>query len=383
MARIELVKFAQAFVKNIGLFAGENDPQLKLTPTGFLKLLLANPAQVQINNIEELRKGQKRTIKLKYMPRGLESEVGTVDNCETVDNAKWGETEITHPLYRKIGIFIAEDEMRKYEDEALQTIDAGGSQQVALMRPLYEILLSKLVALVSSIDTALLSEQATKFGKNVAYDNPDGAKSIVFGETASMGDGYVKLLEDAQLNEIVGDLAVVGSGVISRYDLYNRLKKGTDLNGIGSLPVNAYYDPRCATAWGKDHFGAFAKGSVAFVPWNAYVGPYAGDKGNGDVFFTIPVPVEIDGQLTNIVFDAQLRYNSCPIEKDGEVVKPRGYDLIVGLHFGLFNLPNDLFQEGDRLRGVNGAFHYVATQEDGIKVAPAEGAVFNTKEVTE
>lgn len=380
MAKIELVKFASAFVKNIGIIAGENDPQLKLAPVGFLKLLLANPAQVAINNIQELRKGQHRTIKVKYLSRALESEVTSTDNCETDDNVKWGEHEITHNLYRKIGIFIAEDDMRDYEDEALDTISAGENQQVALMRPLYEILLSKLTALVSSIDSALIAEQATNWGVNAAYSPKDAnPKTIKFGERISMSDGDVKLDEDAVLNEVVGKLHIVGNGVIARYAAYNKHKNGTDFNGAGASNIDLYTDNRTITGWGRDHFGVFTDGSVAFVPWNAYVGPYSGDKGNGDVFFTLPVPVEIDGQLSTIVFDAQLRYNSCPIEKDGVVVKPRGYDLIVGLHFGLFNQPTDAFQTGDPLHGVNGTFHYVGVEDNGIAVKPTADAVFKTQ----
>ena len=54
---ITLTGFAQAVIKNLNLVAKQNDPQLKLTPTGFLKLLLENNATTEINNIEDLRKG--------------------------------------------------------------------------------------------------------------------------------------------------------------------------------------------------------------------------------------------------------------------------------------------------------------------------------------
>lgn len=66
---ITLTGFAQATIKNLNLVAKQNDPQLKLTPTGFLRLLLENNAMVDINNIEELRKGLKRNIKLRYLQR--------------------------------------------------------------------------------------------------------------------------------------------------------------------------------------------------------------------------------------------------------------------------------------------------------------------------
>ena len=76
---ITLKGFAQALIKNINLVAKQNDAQLKLTPTGFLKLLIENNAVTEINNIEELRKGQNIPVKLRYLQRGLESEVTTTE----------------------------------------------------------------------------------------------------------------------------------------------------------------------------------------------------------------------------------------------------------------------------------------------------------------
>ena len=110
---ITLKGFAQALIKNINLVAKQNDAQLKLTPTGFLKLLIENNAVTEINNIEELRKGQNIPVKLRYLQRGLESEVTTTDDCETPLGADWKEMEISRPLFAKIGIFISDDEFRQ------------------------------------------------------------------------------------------------------------------------------------------------------------------------------------------------------------------------------------------------------------------------------
>ena len=63
---ITLKGFAQALIKNINLVAKQNDAQFKLTPTGFLRLLIENNAVTEINNIEELRRGQNIPVKLRY-----------------------------------------------------------------------------------------------------------------------------------------------------------------------------------------------------------------------------------------------------------------------------------------------------------------------------
>lgn len=377
---ITLKGFAQAFVTNINLLAKQNDSQLKLTPTGFLKLLLQNNAVTEINNIEDLRKGQKKEIKVRYLQRGLESNVTDQDDCTTNLGADWKESTITNPLFSKIGIFISDDDFRKYEEEAVATLAVGDGQTAPLMRGLYEVLMSQLIGLIGKIDTNLVAAQAAKWGANAAYNPKTGAKTLEFSKSATYNDGYVKLLEDAVINEVNDTLLVCGNGLINRYDTFNRLKSGVDAQGFGSLPVNAYYDPRTINAWGKDHFGAFAKGTVGLVDWNAYVGSYAGEKG-GSIFFTIPVPVDIDGELSSLVFDAQLKYNDCPVKDDsGNVVLPRGYQLFVSKHYGLWNLPNDAYASTDVLNGVNGSFHYVAAEAADVhNVAPAAGAVFQTK----
>lgn len=376
---ITLKGFAQAIIKNLNLLAKENDPQLKLTPTGFLKLLLENNATTEINNIEELRKGQKRTIKLRYLQRGLESDVTDVDDCETPLGVTWKESEITNPLFSKIGIFISDDEFRQYEEEAIQTLALGDSQQAPLMRGFYEVLLTKLIGLLGKIDRNLIAAQASKWGANAAYGLSTGAQTLYLGKTADFNNGYVKLLEDAITNEVNGDLLLCGNSLLTRYDIYQKLKTGQDSNGIGALPLNAYYDPRTAAAWGTNHFGVFAKGCIGFVDWNKYVGAYAGEKGKS-VFFTLPVPVELDGALSSLILDCQLFYDDCPEYNDqGELVHDRGWNLIVSKHYGLWNLPTDAFATGDVLRGVTGAFHYVAAEQvDITNVTPADGAVFQT-----
>lgn len=353
---ITLKGFADAFVKNIKLVAKQNDPQLKLTPTGFLKLLLENNAVTEINNIEALRKGQNIPVELRYLQRGSESEVSSVESCDTPSGADWKETTIDHPLYEQIGLFISDDEFRQYEEEATQSIALGDNQQVPLMRGLYEVLLTKLIPLISKIDRDLIAAQATKWGRNAAYEG-DAVPTITLGKSAEFNGGYVKLMEDAIINEVNDKLLICGSGLITRYDIFHNLKNNPDSQGISALPLNAYYDPR-TIAWGKDHFAAFAKGSVGFVDWNKNVGSYAGDN-SGHMFFTLPVPAEIDGELTPLVFDAHMFYEACPPEG-----KQRGWHLIVGKHFGLFNAPEDQYAEDDVLAGVNGSFLYKATTDE-------------------
>lgn len=364
---MNLIGIVNALLVNISLIAGMNDPQLKVTPSGFLKMLLENNALTEVKNLPDILAGQDRQIKVRYMQRGLESEVSDRDDCETPITAEWKETTIANPLFSKIGIFISDEQMRKYEVEATQTL-ASGTPSAPLMMGLYETLITKINGLIQKIDSNLVSAQATKWGGNAAYSadgtNPTIAQSIKLGKTAELNDGYVKLILDAQANEVSDNLLVVGNGLINAFDAYNRLKVGTDMNGIGALGFNTYNDPKTAQLWGANHFGVFAKGSVGLVDFNKNVGSYAGMKG-GSYFFTLPVPVQLaNGELSALTFDCQLKYEDCPVYNGtGQKIADRGWKLIVSKHYGLFNIPTDAYASSDVLAGVNGSFHYVATAE--------------------
>jgi hypothetical protein len=360
---MNLIGFVQALLLNISLIAGLNDPQLKVSPAGFLKALLENNALTQVNNIDAIRAGQEQDVKVRYQQRGTEDEVTDVDDCETNITPEWKEVNIGHPLYSKIGIFISDEQMRKYQLEATQTL-AAGTPSAPLMRALYDTILTHTNALIQKIDRNLVAAQSTKWGANAAYGLSKAAQTIKLGEKASMTDGFIKIITDAQANEINDQLIVVGNGLVNAFDIYNRYKTGVDGQGFGSLAFNTYNDPKTATSWGLNHFGVFAKGNVGFVDFNKNVGSYAGERG-GSLFFTLPIPTILaNGELSTLVFDAQLKYKDCPIYEGGRKVADRGWILLLSKTYGLFNLPDDAFRNTDPLYGVNGSLHYIATTED-------------------
>ena len=363
---MKLIGFVQALLLNISVIAGLNDPQLKVSPSGFLQALLENNALTQVVNLDELRgaAGQDPTIKVRYQQRGTEDEVTDRDDCDTNITPEWKEAEIGHPLFSKIGIFISDEQMRKYQSEATATL-AAGTPSAPLMLALYETILVHTNALIQKIDRNLISAQSTKWGANAAYGLSKSAQTIRLDEKASMVDGFVKIITDAQANEINDQLIVVGNGLVNAFDIYNRFKTGVDGQGFGKLAFNTYNDPKTATTWGKNHFGIFAKGNVGFVDFNKNVGSYAGEKG-GSIFFTLPIPAVLaNGELTTLKLDAQLKYRDCTVyDGQGKKVADRGWLLILSKSYGLFNLPDNAFREGDPLYGVNGSLHYIATYGD-------------------
>jgi len=373
---MNLIGFVQALLVNIGVIAGIDNPQYKVTPAGFLQMLLENPTTAKISNAKDIRNGMERELKVRYMQRGLESDVTDIDDCETPITPEWKETSIGRPLFSKIGIYISDEDMRKYQNEASQTL-AAGTPSAPLMVALYETILVKLQGLIQKIDGNLLSAQATRWGIN-AVTGANTAQTITFSNTPMMNDGIVKLLSDYQMNEMYDMPMIVGNGAVMNYNALQSLKSGNDIGGFGSnRTFRPYMDIASIGKWGANHFGVFTPGLIGFVDFNKNVGTFAGDKG-GAMFFTIPVPVQLaNGTLSSLVFDAQLWYEKCPIFDDGgNKIADRGWKLLLSKPYGLFNAPSDMFATGDRLAGVNGSFHYIGSTQDGTIVAPATGSIW-------
>ena len=355
---MNLIGFVNALLLNIGVIAGLNDPQYKVTPVGFLNMLLENPATTQISNLSQLQNGYDRTIKVRYLQRGLESSVTDKDDCDTPIGAVWKETEIGAPNYSKIGLFIPDSEFRKYQEEASKTLSVG-TPAAPMMLGLYNLLLTQIQAMLQKIDGNLVSAQATKFGKNIVSGNTTPV-NVNFSTTISQTDGITKILSDFAANEMVGTPILVGNGAVNNWQLAQSMKTGIDQGGFGASNLKYYNDFKTSTLWGANHFGVFSQGTIGLVDYNKNVGPFAGEKG-GSIFFTLPIPVQLaNGTLTTFKFDAQLKYEDCPVYDDlGAKVADRGWKLIISKYYGLFNLPNDVFATGDPLEGVNGSFHYI------------------------
>lgn len=355
-----LIGVVNAILKNISAVAGLNDPQYKITPVGALKAVLENNAVAAVTNEAGLQRGLDRTIKVRAVKRGLESDVSTVNSCETTITPVFAEHEITATQYNQIGIFIDEATMRTFEEQAASGFQVGG---VTVPSILYEMILTKVNGLIQKIDRTILT--AIESGKGVnAVTGSDAAQTVNFSSTLTDDDGYVKLLTDAQTNEVNGDLIIIGSGVINNFDLLNKLKTSADDNGFGAVNYGVYNDPKAATVWGANEFFAIQKGSIGMADWQKNGGSYAGERG-GSMYFTVPVPVQLaNGELSSLVFDAQLKYQDCPIyDESNQLVADRGWILILSKSYGVYTAPKTLYAAGDPLENVNGIFHYIGAKE--------------------
>lgn len=375
---MQLIGFVQALLTNISAIAGLDDPQLKITPAGFLQALLENPTTTQISNLREIRGGMERELKVRYQRRGTPDEVTTIDDCDTPISPEWLETSIGRPYFSKIGIRINDSDMRKYQDEATRTL-AAGQPAVPLMLALYETILTRCQGMIQHMDQNLLAAQAGNWGVNVVTGN-NAAQTVTFSNTPTINDGIMKIMSDYQLNEMYETPIIVGNGAVINYNRLQSIKNGTDSGGFGAngLP-KTYLDIASISKWGANKFGLFTPGMIGLVDFNKNVGSFAGEKG-GAVFFTLPVPVQLaNGTLSSLVFDAQLWYDKCPaFAADGTLTQDRGWNLLLSKSYGLFNAPVNMFKDTDRLKGVNGSFLYTGAALDATVVAPSANSVWTT-----
>ena len=338
------LKISEAIVRQISEVAGVNDPQTKIDPPGFLEMLLDNSPTIIPEYI--VRNGLCREVRLQYMPRACEN----VRDCHECGGElpQWRESG-TEPMHcKEIGIMLNDDIMCQLEEAANRPVSMG-RPAVSAPSILWDLVRQNLNGLLKEIDKDLLNMQSAKWGMNVAYGDV-GPANLTFGNTMSLDNGIIRLKSDARVNGFDGMFTVVGNGVIVDFAEMNRMRTGTDPYGYGRASFETgfrtYDDLYSEGQWGVNHFGVFAENTIGLLQW------YHNDGYNGKLFgdtvrFVLPVPIG-NGYVVN--FDAYLKTAGCPNYTT---------TLILGKTYGLWNMPDDVYDTCDRLSGVNGSLHYV------------------------
>lgn len=359
-----------------------NTPYTKITPAGFLRLLLENGAAATLAGGQDplaLDDGQGhiRDVQLKYLKRTVPGQVGTADNCDIDVINQYTEATLATTNYRRLAIYISQETMAQYCADASEMVRVNG-MPTPIMRQLMEEIMAAGNGIIGAINNDLLTLQATNFGVNVVTGT-NAAVTVNFpGANAGVDnlytEGFTKIYQDMSLNEVCGELLIAGHGNFNAFD-YQKMIACCSQLGIDISRISGYrYYPDIAsqTIWGANHIGIFSRGSVGFVGLNRYKGFAAGQLGNSQLF-TMPLPIdcpECNGGYDMMEFDAQLRTIDCPTVINagcaGEITVNRGYQLILGKSFGLFNIPADAYQDEDnddcytdRLAGNNGTFRYI------------------------
>lgn len=355
-----------------------NTPSYKITPAGFLQMLLENRPAVELLDLGD-GNGHQKDVRYKYKKRILPSQTSTDDNCDINYIPRWLEAALATTNFRKAAFFIDDADMAKYCADASRTVMVG-QPSTPLMNEFLKDIMNTANGLIGAIDQDLLALQAIKFGIN-AVTGSNAAQSVNIPKDATQYDlssGITKILADAQENEFCGKINIVGNGIMNNFAIQQLVSccnaAGIDMSKFTGF--NWYHDLYSKGSWGTNQIGVFSEGSVGLIDITRFTGFRAGDKGVSK-FFTLPLPIECpacNGGYDALVFDAQLKYFDCPQEIesdcDGTVPIERGYALILSKKFGLFNIPSDAYQNEtayatdcgtDRLSGNNGTLRYTVT----------------------
>lgn len=377
--------FVPALLQHLRVVEEQNYGGVKITPSGFLKALIENNPTLRAvgaggETIDPLKLSTKaghiRDVKLKYLPRIIDSQIGEDDDCENDQIFQYNEMQLDAPLFRKFSFFLDWRFVERYEQAASQ-LTSTGSPNVSVLQEVIEQLQHAVNGLIVSMDKALLGQ--VTWGVNSETGN-NAAKAININKDSSVLDlssGIVEILNDAQLNEFVGELIIVGNGLMNKFEIAKGALAGTN-NAINLAALSGYkfYHDISSTTngnWGANQLGVFAKGNIGYVDIDRYVAWKTGRFGTSQ-FAQIMLPINSGGVITNTAFNLQIIERDCPTKQyDGyeDTTVDRGFQVIISKRFGLFQQPNDAFQAGDRLTGNNGSLRYELFNE----CDPCEGGI--------
>ena len=350
----------------------ENYPGMKITPAGFLRLLIENNPNLQVGSINGNRVsngmpltndlGHIKEVKVKYKPRIVPSQVREEHNCDNQVVMQYTESEITAPRVAEFSFYKERSFLSRYMEEATQKRTVG-TPPTGTLRELVDDMMHVVNGLIGKIDLQVTSD--VNWGVNVAT-GLNTAQSININKDATVLDlsnGVLKILADAQVNELMGELLIAGSGLMNNYEIMRGVSSadgaGIDRKQLGGYKW--YYDLYAPTSWGANQVGVFAPGTVGFVDIDNYIAFKAGKLGNS-WFTRVLLPVQTGNTVTQMWFDLQIKEYDCPVELfDGYETRALGpgYQFILSKNYGLWQAPSNSVQATDRLFGANGSLRYV------------------------
>lgn len=347
-------------------------PITKVTTPGFLQYLLENNKPNIISMAKDDGTGYLRDVKIRYRTRGVPGKTTTTDDCSVQVRPAYLETLVPATSYRALGLTFEDDEIAKFESDALAQMSIGNPQMTGIMKDIYEAIIEQANGLFADIDIDCLAFQAASFGKNVST-GLNTAKTVNFPlstVTNPLTTGMTDVMADGMANEMrQAGVSIVGAGLINNYYL-QQPAKSADQSGLNTAQLSLpkfYYDPYSQTSWAANQFGLFERDAVQFVNTCRFRGAKSGEKGS-DFFMTLKLPI-VDslgqGSLGAFEFDVQLTYRTCPgeivINGAAPVQIGRGWNVILSCSYQTVNIPADSYDATDRLFGVNGTFRYAAT----------------------
>jgi len=369
--------YCEALLLHLDSIAGQNYPGQKVTIPGFLNMLVTSPDRptpLQDGYVG----GHYRQVNVKYMPRTVVAQVSTSDSCGIDLQPAYKETTVSVNNVAQTGLWIADDTVRQYCEDASRTV-AVGQPATQMMTEHLRGILHAMNGIYQKMENVLTTSMASSFGNHVATGTATAVTVNIEqdGNLNDLGTGLTKLLTDAAANEFCGTPMFVGAlgSLMHAYSIQKNQNALAQAIGFDPSALAANFQffasGQTGSTWGAQHVGMFAPGSVHLVERQDNVGSFAGQRGTS--FFTTIVDPRTQcwtpNGLGNIAFDLQVKYIDCPEDANNlpsgylntESLTGRGYALYIKKRYGLFTTPKDAFDGGDRLAGSNGTLRYAMT----------------------
>ena len=313
--------------------AGENAPALKRDRVGYLDAL---KSEVNMSGVEQIpvpTNGKKRLVQVNYYQRGIEAEVDltcTADCPADIEREPLEAIVDVDNCIQTKGLVFNESEMRKLCEE--------DSVWVA------NVIMGQMNAVNVALNKQLLAQQALNFGTFLDGTTSKQVKLFEDVSNAARPIATAEIRHQYDLTAASGTPIMIGGGNLDLFAKVNQIACCNDVVGadLARWTDYAYYFDRFVdTQIGPNEFIVMAPGAVQLVTWNQYLGEYA--KRN-DVFEhgTITDP------FTGLTYDLKVHYDDCA---DRWLIK-------FFLHWNIFFIPNNAFQVGDDLSGVNYTFNW-------------------------
>lgn len=304
------------------------------TPTGTLDALIS-PENTRNNTIRiryDQADGKTHKVYLSYVQPDCVEDLGE-DECADIcdvegDPIEWQEIEVTADLCSSTQPkFISHDEMKRWCENGDEVRDAQILRDMNVLR--------------QKINRKLIAEYAAGAGGILNGNGATGTQySFLYDDgTIPQADptGWMKMKQDLLDLGFNGKPIIVGDGNIYTYaqlqDIACCNAYGQDLSKMG--PFDFYYDnqinPILSGPSNQNPFLAWVPGSNVFISRPEYKGQFR-YVSNTMIRDTIVDPI------TGLVYDFEAQFSEC---------KPIGWKWHLKLHYGLFQLPLDLYKDCD------------------------------------
>jgi len=351
------------------IFGDAAYPGYKLDPQGFLNLLQSQnkPQVLTLNNAA----GHKNTVQVSYKQRFTKDFTDTSKSCDVTSVLSRQEASVDLSSTRQIAIYLADETVAQFEDEASRTV-AVGQPAGQIAAELLDDILHAANAILQGVNDDLLTLAVAAIGKNRVTGSAAAKTLNVPLNTTNLplNAGMNEILSDYKINGGKGRPQIVGSGLMHNFMLM-QAAKGMDQSGLDTKIQGAgadfYLDLSASSILGANQVIAYEPNAVQIVEYMEYTGFKAGVKPGSSEFGVIALPaVASDGSLLPVKFDWQLKYIDCPTTltdaySGQSATYQKGWSFIMKKDFGLFQLPSDSYRQEDGNYSVNGALRYNVT----------------------